>query len=464
MRFPPRAALAAAVLAIAAPSAAHAQAVPGSVPLDAVMSSNVEYIGSLKADVGLTTGARVVRVDGQDRLFVTSGKNVSIYNIDNPASPQLLGIVPNVIWENEEVATNGKVLVFSSDWYSFMPDCLHGPLGGCVQFFDVRDPANPKLVATVNQTNHTSECALDCQYTYGSAGTIVDARGVLSGTAPKVIGNWINAIKPEVNSRSCHHIREIRPGVLLTACQPFAVISILEKDGGTPENPVVLAKGDAAKFVHSARWPRGGTDKFLLTGGEENFTARCELNNSEFSTYSAEGVLAGTSNQFQLLKQSVPAGNGVYADGKPVAGALGCSVHWFQEHPSFKDGGLVALSQYEDGVRFEQVKPDGSIVEQGYFLGAGSSSSSPKWAPDGKVLYSIDYQRGIDILRYHGDTYVPDAAGKVVHRKGKARGTNGSAAATRAQARLPRVSQAGLVRQLRANGWFSGYCRLASQT
>jgi hypothetical protein len=169
-----------------------------------------------------------------------------------------------------------------------------------------------------------------------------------------VIGNWIDELgKQGVAEKSCHHIREIRPGVLITACQPFAVISINTADGGSPAHPKVLYTGEAAKFVHSARWPRAGKDKFVLTGGEQNFRGRCELNNSEFSVYSAAGVLAGTSRQFQgPIDQVAPAGNGYYADGKPVAGALGCSVHWFQEHPTFHNGGLVAISEYEDGVRF----------------------------------------------------------------------------------------------------------------
>src|SRR4051794_17192389 len=330
-----------------------------------------------------------------------------------------------------------------------MPDCLHGPLGGCVQFFDVRDPANPKLLATVDKTNHTSECALDCQYIYGSSGTIIDARGVLEGKAPTVIGNWKNALKPDgVDSKSCHHIREIRPGVLLTACQPFAVISINEEDGGTPAEPKVLAYGLQDEFVHSARWPRQGQDKFLLTGGEENFTARCENNTSDFITWNAEQVLNGRGDKFEKLDSVEPAGNGVYADGKPVAGALGCSVHWFQEHPTFHNGGLVALSQYEDGVRFEQVKPNGDIEEVGFFLAAGSSSSSPKWAPDGKTVYSIDYQRGVDILRYKGELFVPGPDGKIKHKKGAVRGKWGRKAAIRAQARLPRVSQKNMVRLL----------------
>jgi hypothetical protein len=438
-------------------------AVPASAaPPDAVMSSNVEYLGSIKQDIGLTTGAKIVG----SRMFVTSGRNISIYDISDPASPKALGAMKtNIAWENEEVPTNGKVLAVASDFYSVgVPECVAALApAGCVQFFDVRDPGNIRQVGTIPIANHTAECVLDCQYFYGRAGTIIDARGILDGTPPKVIGNWITELKAQgVDETRCHHIREIRPGILLTACQPFAAISVNAADGGSPAHPKVLYTGAAAKFVHSARWPRGGTDKFVLTGGEQNFTGRCERNNSEFSVYSAEKVLAGQGTQFEgPLAQIVPAGNGVYADGKPVAGALGCSVHWFQEHPTFSNGGLVAISEYEDGVRFLQITPDGKIQEQGYFLSLGSSSSSPKWAGEGDVLYSIDYQRGIDILRWKGRHYVPDATGQVRAEAGRDDGTEG---VTPPQA--PTAEQAArrdaLAKQLSDAGWSPGLCRLAA--
>jgi hypothetical protein len=440
-------------------------AVPASAapPLpDAVMSTNVEYLGSIKQDVGLTTGAKIVG----SRMFVTSGKNISIYDISDPAAPRPLGAMKaNIAWENEEVPTNGKVLAVASDFYSVgVPECVAALApAGCVQFFDVRDPSNIKQVGTIPIANHTAECVLDCQYFYGRAGTIIDARGVLNGVAPKVIGNWITELKAQgVDETQCHHIREIRPGVLLTACRPFAAISVNAADGGSPAHPKVLYTGAAAKFVHSARWPRRGADQFVLTGGEQNFTGRCERNNSEFSVYSAEKVLAHQSTQFEgPLAQVAPAGNGVYADGKPVAGALGCSVHWFQEHPTFRNGGLVAISEYEDGVRFLQIRPDGTIQEQGYFLSLGSSSSSPRWAGKDDVLYSIDYQRGIDILRWKGRHYVPGASGGVGAEAGRVDGTDGEtppAAPTAEQA----ARRDALANQLRDSGWSPGLCFLAA--
>src|SRR3954468_10894637 len=136
-----RAALLAA-LALLCVTAASASASAATLP-DAVMSDNVEYLGSIQQDVGLTTGAKVVG----DRLFVTSGKNISIYDISDPATPKPLGGMKlNVAWENEEVPTNGKVLAVASDFYSVgVPECVAAMApDGCVQFFDVRDPANIK--------------------------------------------------------------------------------------------------------------------------------------------------------------------------------------------------------------------------------------------------------------------------------------------------------------------------------
>jgi hypothetical protein len=448
----------ASCLALLIVGVASATAEPPAPPLpDAVMSDNVEYLGSIKQDVGMTTGAKVVG----NRLFVTSAKNISIYDISNPASPQALGTLKtNVAWENEEVPTNGKVLAVASDFYSLMPGCADAlAVTGCVQFFDVRDPTNITQVGTIPIANHTADCALDCKYFYGQAGTIMDARGVLDGKAPTVIGNWIDELaKQGVEETNCHHIRELRPGVLITACQPFAVITINRREGGSPEHPRVLYTGDAAKFVHSARWPREGRDKFVLIGGEKNFRGRCELNDSEFSVYSADKVLRRRSTKFDgPLDQVPPAGNGFYADGKPVAGALGCSVHWFQEHPSFRNGGLVAISEYEDGVRFLQIKSDGSIEEQGYFLSLGSSSSSPKWAGKGDVLYSIDYLRGIDILRYTGEHYVPG-----VKERGRVPGTNGVTPPPAPDAEQLFQRQQ-LAAQLRSTGWVPGLCTIAAQ-
>ncbi|MGH2759857.1 MAG: hypothetical protein ACRDKJ_09885 [Actinomycetota bacterium] len=449
-----------AVVALTAASAAADQ-----MGLDWVASDNVEYLGSIKQDIGLKTGAKVVG----NRLFVTSGKNITIYDISKPETPRTLGSMKiNISWQNEEVPTNGKVLAFASDSYSATEGCLaQGNPLGCVEFFDVRDPSDIKSVGAIPHFNHTVECALDCTWFYGQTGAIIDARRILDGRAPSIVGNWKEVLRTQgVDSRSCHHIREIRPGVLLTACQPFAVITINAKDakGASPRNPKVLYTGVSDAFVHSARWPRSGQDKFALTGGELNATGRCEFADSDFRVYSAEGINSRRSKRFEGPIASVaPPGNGLYVDGNPPVNHLGCSMHWFQEHRSFRNGGLVALSEYENGVRFLQIRGDGKIVEQGFFAALGGASSSSKWAPKGDVVYSVDYDRGIDIIRWKGRRYVPKASGRGLEPEtGRMRGTNG-ASVLPALTKTQDVRRASLASELAAQGWSPFACRLAAE-
>jgi hypothetical protein len=109
-------------------------------------------------------------------------------------------------------------------------------------------------------------------------------------------------------------------------------------------------------------------------------------------------------------------------------------------------------------VRFLQVSKSGEITEQGYFLSLGSSSSSPKWAGKDDVLYSIDYYRGIDILRWKGKHYVPDGTDPL----GALPGTGGVTPIP-----APTVAQAArrdaLAADLRATGWSPLVCSLVAR-
>src|SRR6476661_8985845 len=168
MRFPLRAALlAASTLAMTGTAMAQEPALPTyacppvaidashSVSCDAWTSPNVSYLGTIQQDVGLTTGARVVpstpemkKAGIPDRLFVHDAKNFTIYDISDPANPTTMGTIHfNVAWEGEEIPTDGKVVVLADDYLIADPMCGAPGSGlvqggkGCVQFFDVRDPA-----------------------------------------------------------------------------------------------------------------------------------------------------------------------------------------------------------------------------------------------------------------------------------------------------------------------------------
>src|SRR6476659_7529347 len=127
MRIPVSAALAAA-LSLAASAAAVAQEPVEPAGPETWSTPNVQYVGSIKQDEGLATGAKVVPSTGPgvpDRLFVASGKNFTIYDISKPAAPVTMGHMQlSVAWEGEEVPTDGNILAISTDYYSLSPECV----------------------------------------------------------------------------------------------------------------------------------------------------------------------------------------------------------------------------------------------------------------------------------------------------------------------------------------------------
>jgi hypothetical protein len=129
-------------------------------------------------------GARAVG----NLLYVTSTKDLEIYDISTPENPTLLGAVTvNVEFENEQVPTDGKVLGISGQTPTINTGglCPGNVSTGCLAIYDVRNPAAPTLITNVlNAGDHTSACVTvagqTCAYMYGSGGHITDLRTVLT--------------------------------------------------------------------------------------------------------------------------------------------------------------------------------------------------------------------------------------------------------------------------------------------
>lgn len=379
-----------ALVAGVALTGAGASTANGDPNLGGFTSENVEWRGFIPFEVGTATGARIVG----HYLYVTSWRSLSIYNVSKPEEPlleshvlfaQTIGEAP-VQFENEDVATNGKILIMSE---TVPRNVLH--------VWDVTDKKDPTEIATVDTTrgekwaaaNHTMSCLLGCKWLWGSDGAIVDLR---NPNRPKVIHRLWNEGLP---GRDGHDVTEIKPRYVLTATQP-----IMYLDARNPVRPKQLALGpnNDDRFIHSVDWPRNGKDPIMLAGGETNAQPTCGSQNGAFMTWDASRWRK--TRTFKMLDQ-VRLKQGNYVDGNPPVHALGCSVHWFQAHPTFGRGGVVAEGAYENGMRFWMITPKGRISEAGYFTPYVGSTSAAYWRTS-RIVYSIDYLRGFDVLKYTG--------------------------------------------------------------
>ena len=344
-------------------------------PTAGITSPNVEHLAHVPFDAGTATGLRVVG----DHMYVTSWRHFSIYDVSDPTQPELLSTTPfGFQYENEDVATNGEILLFSES----------APLAR-VHVWDVEDKSNPREIATLDIPleneipggEHTVSCILRCSFAYGSGGSVIDLR---RPTEPKIVGDWTEAAGLETR---IHDVDEGRNGLIVTAPAdtPFQVIDVRK-----PTAPRVLAEGqapDGSWIYHGSRWPRKGSDDFLLINGEGS--------GAPLQTFDARGWRK--TGTFRRIDSYSMTGGGNHVDGRsPKSGE---SAHWFQENPSFHNGGYVVSGWYAQGTRVLEVDDAGKISEVGYFLPHVGETWASYWLTD-NIIYSVDLVRGIDILRF----------------------------------------------------------------
>ena len=315
-------------------------------------------------------------------FYITTGRDLVIYDVSTPEDPQQVGELTLPLPEmpafpEEDVDTNGSILLVENQDTLFV--------------IDVSDKANPTVMSQVDDAaTHTITCVDDCSYAYGNNGKIFDLRDpenpVLTAT------NWQTAAPVE----SSHDVTEVAPGVILTASQPMHLLDARM----TPANPTVMRSSseEDGRFVHATRWPRAAQDKFMLVGGEDVGPGCSGSESATFSTWDADTFTE--VDEYRIIPD---------ASGTTAPDSSYCT-HWFQEHPNYRDGGLMAISWYEHGTRFLRIGSDGQISEEGFFLPTGApvvgQASAAYWISD-RVVYVADYLRGLDVLRFTGDVSAP---------------------------------------------------------
>jgi hypothetical protein len=165
------------------------------------------------------------------------------------------------------------------------------------------------------------------------------------------------------------------------------------------------------RFIHGNLWPYHGEvpledpsyvfdpadfDDFLLVGGETSLpTGSCGEDDGAFMTFDwtedpDTGFLTFDFVDEYRVDAQLPTEGGSPYDQ--------FCAHWFTTHPTFQDGGVVAMGWYEHGTRFLSVDDQGTISDElGWIIPFGASTSAAYWVTE-EIVYTTDYQRGVDIV------------------------------------------------------------------
>ena len=385
---------AAAVLVLATAPLASAEPNPATLNTAGFSSSNVEWVSINPRHVGTSGGKLVGKY-----YYMTDPRGLFIYDTTEPAAPVLVGelsaaqLGTGAALAQEDPDTNGKILLVNAYSEGGSPTGL--------LIVDVSDKTAPEVVGTSSLTDHTWTCLLDCKYAIGRTGYILDIR---DPSKPEEIGNWKEAMAAP---GYMHDFEEVAPGLLMGAGQPSFYI-----DMRNPAKPKQLASFTPefhSLGYHSAIWPRNGKDSLLLMGAEvapggatgEAGSDCAQDDVHALATFDAraavkKGPRPGVT--FNKLSEWRVGGRGAYADGNAPAHTLYCG-HWFDPHPSWRNGGIVAIGHYDWGTRFLDVSSDGEMTEVGYFQPIAGHTSSAEWISN-DIVYVHDYRRGLEILRF----------------------------------------------------------------
>ena len=337
-------------------------------------SKNVKFVKNIPLHTDSPGGRLVGRY-----FYLTTERDLTIYDVSKPAAPKEVGhlLFPTpqtYFFPEEDVDTNGKILLYGS--------------GGELNVVDVSKKRNPRIIGSVGGADeHTISCVLDCTYAYGSEGVIVDLR---NPRKPKIVGDWA---KPR-GIRSNHDVTEVAPGRIVTSSQPMLFLDARQN----PAKPKLLATGvnKDERFIHANLWPNRMRERYLLVGGETG-GPRCDgADDGALMTWDTRGWKR--THSFRMVDE-YRVTNGLPTDGNSPVNQF--CTHWFDPHPTYRNGGLLSMGWYEHGTRFLRVTGKGKIKEAGYFLALGASTSAAYWIGRNYV-YTLDYNRGLDIIKFTG--------------------------------------------------------------
>lgn len=392
----------ASVLATLSAVISPVQAAPGAAG-GALASPGVEFIANIP-DVA-AVGAHI----RGNLMYVTTGQGLRIYDISG-GIPLPFGALEIPHLQNEDVDTNGSVLLIAADHFIGAPNLLY--------VVDVSVPRMPLLFAPPLSVTaaHTATCINNCKYAWlGGDGNQIIVVDLTVPTAPRQVGTV-------PISGTVHDVQVDAAGIawVSTGGGLFAYTT------ADPRNPVLIAS-DAGSFendfiIHNSLRPNANAwsprtsalDSSVRAGElvlatEEDWLAvdngQC-AQDGVFQTGRYTKAL-GVTRLEKLDTYSLGRGPVVPTDRK-TQGIVSCSSHYF----SHRSDGIVAVAWYEQGTRFLDVSDPRNIRSVGFFVPFAGETIAARW--NGDYVYTFDTYRGMDVLRFGGSTRSVTVEGPIV--------------------------------------------------
>ena len=413
------AALAAATLAPAAPS--HAAPPAGAI------SPNVTYVTTI---AGAATAISINFIG--DTMFVSGIDGIQSYDVSDPAHPTLLGVLPQYIWENEDVDVDPArhLLFISRDPRGFTSPVTPGSTFpyGMLQVIDV---SNPRAMVEISQillgSGHTSTCVAACRWIWTGGpftntqtqdaswhGRPIFSTDLSDPKNPKACPHPINLGNNDGVTDYSHDVQVDAHGVAwvsamggvrgfwvtgrhrdpvdgktktATGCDPVPYAG-----GGTE-----LGRGEAIMHNawHDVNAKVDGRRGDVLYATEEDVTSNCETA-GRFATYDLRNTYQGQGFK-NIAKTKFRMKQLATWTPEDQAGSSGCaSAHYFTD----RGDQVLAYAFYEQGTRFLDVSDPRHPRQIGYYRPDDASVWAAYWHKG--YVFIADNTRGVDVVKFNG--------------------------------------------------------------
>ena len=434
------------------PATAGAQGTP------VVASSNVSLVGAVPGTAAISG----VFSRSAPYFYVSGLDTLSVIDVSDPKFPKLAGKLQNAIFENEamtlgeRIGADGKIQRFVllgvddiGTQVSVGPGgAKFGRIGGrLLSIVDVTNPTSPRIIgdtpatgpdAITTSTHTVASMNASCSiaYTAGSDDNKFSVVDLSDLTKPKQIREVVSPAaheNPVFTSPAGHHWHVDGSGLAWHA----GAGGTAAFDISDPTNPRLVNGTDANgrkspynDFIHhnvqrpNAPAFRKGAAPAVQNGNVALITEEDYANEGDeiectkagtFQTWEVPDLDAeayrsrnpksepdkGTLRPLDTISAPVEGGGGLTT---PAGGF--CSAHWFDFHPS----GIVALGNYQQGLRLIDVRNPRDLKQFGFFTGGATEVWDAYWAPqrDGKgavvpgkrtnLVYTVDAVQGVGVF------------------------------------------------------------------